>query len=125
MATPTTTVVAAVCAVLALAACGAQALMFNLPANGQRCLRDEMQANQLVAGEYEVSEAPGQNVHYIVSSLLRCRLCAGVGCGWLGEHTHTRIPGEQAPNKSATSISHTQIATIVEMVTCFLFVCSV
>lgn len=69
MATPkATNVVAAVCAMLALAACGAQAIMFNLPANGQRCLRDDMQANQLVAGEYEVSEAPGQVLQFIVSS---------------------------------------------------------
>lgn len=49
------------------------ALMFNLPANGQRCLRDEMHPNQLVVGEYEVTVIPNQQVHYVVS--MNERLC--------------------------------------------------
>lgn len=50
-----------------LAALGAEALMFNLVPNAQKCLRDEMQAHQLIVGEYEVTDAPGQHIHYVVS----------------------------------------------------------
>lgn len=42
------------------------AIMFNLEPNTQKCLRDEMQAHQLVLGEYEVSDAPGQKIDYVV-----------------------------------------------------------
>lgn len=45
----------------------AQAIMFNLPPNTQKCLKEDMQAHQLVAGEYEVSTAPNQKVDYVVS----------------------------------------------------------
>lgn len=41
--------------------------MFNLVPNSQKCLRDEMQAHQLIVGEYEVSDAPNQHIHYVVS----------------------------------------------------------
>lgn len=41
-------------------------IMYNLHPNTQKCLRDEMQANQLVLGEYEVSDAPGQKIDYVV-----------------------------------------------------------
>lgn len=42
------------------------AIMFNLEPNTQKCLRDEMQAHQLVLGEYEISDAPGQKIDYVV-----------------------------------------------------------
>jgi len=44
----------------------AQAIMFNLPPNTQKCLKEEMQAHQIVAGEYEVSTAPGQKIDYVI-----------------------------------------------------------
>lgn len=45
----------------------ANGIMFNLPPNTQKCLREELQQNVPVKGEYEISEAPGQKVDYIVS----------------------------------------------------------
>lgn len=45
----------------------AQGIRFNLDPNSQKCLRDEMQAHQLVLGDYEISEAPGQTIDYVVS----------------------------------------------------------
>lgn len=42
------------------------AIMFNIEPNTQKCLRDEMQAHQLVVGEYETSDAPGQKLDYVV-----------------------------------------------------------
>lgn len=44
----------------------ASGVMFYLNPNMQKCLRDEMQAKQLVIGEYEVTDVPGQRVDYIV-----------------------------------------------------------
>lgn len=46
-----------------------QAIMFNLHPNTQKCLKEEMQAHQIVLGEYEVSSAPGHKVDYVVSYL--------------------------------------------------------
>lgn len=44
-----------------------KAIRFNLQPNTQKCLRDEMNANMLVVGEYEVLAAPnGQLVSYEV-----------------------------------------------------------
>nr|BAM18299.1 integral membrane protein, Tmp21-I [Papilio xuthus] len=40
--------------------------MWSLAPNTQKCLKEELHANVLVAGEYEVGEAPGQRVDYIV-----------------------------------------------------------
>lgn len=45
----------------------ADAIMWSLAPNTQKCLKEELHANVLVAGEYEVSEATGQRVDYIVS----------------------------------------------------------
>lgn len=45
-----------------------QAIMFQLQPNLQKCLKDDMQGNQIVAGEYEVTGAPGQKINYVVSS---------------------------------------------------------
>ncbi|XP_053661048.1 transmembrane emp24 domain-containing protein bai [Anopheles marshallii] len=42
------------------------AIMFRLGPNTQKCLRDEMQGNQIVAGEYEITNAPGQKIDYVV-----------------------------------------------------------
>jgi len=52
--------------VLALLIADVQCLMWYLEPNAQKCLREEVQADVLVTGEYEVSEAPGQRVDYII-----------------------------------------------------------
>ncbi|KAL3288925.1 hypothetical protein HHI36_003370 [Cryptolaemus montrouzieri] len=41
-------------------------IMFNLAPNTYKCLKEELQQNVPVIGEYEISEAPGQKVDYIV-----------------------------------------------------------
>lgn len=46
---------------------GTDAIMWTLAPNTQKCLKEELHANVLVAGEYDVTEAPGQRVDYIVS----------------------------------------------------------
>jgi|GEM_PF-5750096 len=45
-----------------------QGIMFHLQPGAVKCLREELQANVLVTGEYDVSEAPGQQVDYSVIS---------------------------------------------------------
>ncbi|XP_017467815.1 PREDICTED: transmembrane emp24 domain-containing protein bai [Rhagoletis zephyria] len=40
-------------------------VMFNIKPNSQKCLKEDIQPNQLVKGEYEVSNIPGQIVDYI------------------------------------------------------------
>lgn len=50
-----------------LGACCVHGIMFNLLPNTQKCLREEIQANQPVMGEYEATDAPGQKIDYIVS----------------------------------------------------------
>lgn len=45
----------------------ADAIMWNLAPNTQKCLKEELHANVLVVGEYYVTEAPGQRVDYFVS----------------------------------------------------------
>lgn len=51
--------------------------MFRLAPNMQKCLKDEMQGNQIVAGEYEVTGAPGQKINYVVSDGICCLRCGG------------------------------------------------
>lgn len=41
--------------------------MWSLAPNTQKCLKSELQASVLVAGEYDVQEVSGQRVDYIVS----------------------------------------------------------
>lgn len=48
---------------------GCSAIMWSLAPNTQKCLKEELHANVLVAGEYEVSQAAGQKIDYIVSKL--------------------------------------------------------
>ncbi|KAJ8724143.1 hypothetical protein PYW07_008123 [Mythimna separata] len=45
---------------------GTDAIMWNLAPNTQKCLKEELHANVLVAGEYEVTEVAGQRVDYII-----------------------------------------------------------
>ena len=41
-------------------------IMFHLHPNMQKCLREELKKDVLVVGEFEVSDAPGQRVDYVV-----------------------------------------------------------
>ncbi|XP_046971170.1 transmembrane emp24 domain-containing protein bai [Vanessa cardui] len=45
---------------------GCDAIMWSLAPNTQKCLKEELHANVLVAGEYEVVEVKGQRIDYIV-----------------------------------------------------------
>ncbi|XKL62413.1 hypothetical protein PGB90_002246 [Kerria lacca] len=45
----------------------AECIMFHLPSNNRKCLREELKQNALISGEYEVSEAPNQRVDYVVT----------------------------------------------------------
>lgn len=47
--------------------CYVECIMFHLPPNSQRCLREELRENVLITGEFDVSEAPGQRVDYVVT----------------------------------------------------------
>ncbi|KAK6638730.1 hypothetical protein RUM43_006997 [Polyplax serrata] len=42
------------------------AIMFHLEPNTRKCLREELQANVLVTGEFDVTEIHGQKVDYVV-----------------------------------------------------------
>lgn len=53
-----------ICAVL-----NVDCIMWNLEPNTQKCLKEELQKNVLITGEFEVSEAPGQKIDYVVCSL--------------------------------------------------------
>jgi len=53
-------------AILCLIAYHANAVMFYLDPNTQKCLRDQVQAHQLVVMEFEVSDAPGHQIDYVV-----------------------------------------------------------
>ncbi|XP_026273626.1 transmembrane emp24 domain-containing protein bai [Frankliniella occidentalis] len=44
----------------------AEGIMWFLEPNTQKCLKEELQQNVLVTGDYEVSPAPGQKVNCIV-----------------------------------------------------------
>ena len=46
--------------------CRVDGIMFDLNPNTQKCLKEDMPANQDITGEYEVSEVPGQVIDYIV-----------------------------------------------------------
>lgn len=56
--------------ILCLIAYHANAVMFYLDPNTQKCLRDQVQAHQLVVMEFEVSDAPGHQIDYVVCILL-------------------------------------------------------
>ncbi|XP_019865210.1 transmembrane emp24 domain-containing protein bai [Aethina tumida] len=42
-------------------------IMWNLQPNTQKCLKEELQQNVPVIGEFEVSEVPGQRIDYVVT----------------------------------------------------------
>lgn len=45
---------------------GCNGIMWTLSPNTQKCLKEELHANVLVAGEYEIVQVQGQRVDYIV-----------------------------------------------------------
>lgn len=45
----------------------AHGIMFYLEPNSHKCLKEEVHANVLVTGEYDVSEALGQTNDFVVS----------------------------------------------------------
>lgn len=52
--------------VLATVTVDVKCIMFKLEPNAQKCLKEELQSNVLVSGDYEISEVPGQKVDYSV-----------------------------------------------------------
>jgi hypothetical protein len=51
-------------------------IMWKLQPNVQKCLKEELQSDVLVTGDYEVQDAPGQKVDYIVCTLkMTCINC--------------------------------------------------
>ncbi|XP_069681944.1 transmembrane emp24 domain-containing protein bai [Periplaneta americana] len=57
---------ALVAAVIAILIVNVDGIMWKLQPNAQKCLKEELQSNVLVTGDYEVQEAPGQKVDYVV-----------------------------------------------------------
>lgn len=55
------------CVIFAYALVIANCLMFRLPANSRRCLKEEIQKGVLVSGEFELSDAPGQRADLLVT----------------------------------------------------------
>ena len=53
--------------VLSLFLVSAECIMWTLKPNTQKCLKEELQGNVPVIGEFEVSEAMGQKVDCVVS----------------------------------------------------------
>lgn len=44
-----------------------QAIMWSHAPNAQKCMKEDLKTNVLVTGDYEVEEAPGQKIDYVVS----------------------------------------------------------
>jgi hypothetical protein len=44
-------------------------IMWKLQPNVQKCLKEELQSDVLVTGDYEVQDAPGQKVDYVVCTV--------------------------------------------------------
>lgn len=52
---------------LSLIALEVYGLMFDLPPNGRKCLREEVQKDVLVTGDFGISEVPGQRTDVMVT----------------------------------------------------------
>ena len=52
-----------------------ESVMFYLPANSKRCLKEEIHKDVLVTGEYTLSEGPGQKTNLRVSNILHSSVC--------------------------------------------------
>jgi hypothetical protein len=62
-------ITALVLTVVALLIVSADGIMWKLQPNAQKCLKEELQSNVLVTGDYEVQDAPGQKVDYVVCTV--------------------------------------------------------
>jgi len=49
---------------------GVDGIMFHLHPNMQKCLKEELQVDVFMSGEYDVTDAPGQKVDYVVRSFI-------------------------------------------------------
>ncbi|XP_014249941.1 transmembrane emp24 domain-containing protein bai [Cimex lectularius] len=56
-----------ICFCLLLSVFNVNSIMFYLPPNAQKCLRENLKKDDLVIGSYEVTMAPKQHVDYIVT----------------------------------------------------------
>jgi hypothetical protein len=54
--------------VIAVLIINVDGIMWKLQPNAQKCLKEELQSDVLVTGDYEVQDAPGQKVDYVVRS---------------------------------------------------------
>lgn len=59
-------ITALVFTVITLLIVSVDGIMWKLQPNSQKCLKEELQSNVLVTGDYEVQDAPGQKVDYVV-----------------------------------------------------------
>jgi hypothetical protein len=55
--------------VIALLIVSVDGIMWKLQPNAQKCLKEELQSDVLVTGDYEVQDAPGQKVDYVVCTV--------------------------------------------------------
>jgi len=55
--------------VIALVTVSVDGIMWKLQPNAQKCLKEELQSDVLVTGDYEVQDAPGQKVDYVVCTM--------------------------------------------------------
>jgi len=54
---------------IALVIVSVDGIMWKLQPNAQKCLKEELQSDVLVTGDYEVQDAPGQKVDYVVCTI--------------------------------------------------------
>ena len=59
--------------ILSICVVNIECLMFNLGRNQRKCLKEEIHKDVLVTGEYEISDAPGQQANLRVWSLIFVR----------------------------------------------------
>lgn len=55
--------------VIAVLIINVDGIMWKLQPNAQKCLKEELQSDVLVTGDYEVQDAPGQKVDYVVCTM--------------------------------------------------------
>jgi hypothetical protein len=60
---------AIVTVVIAFFVVNVDGIMWKLQPNVQKCLKEELQSDVLVTGDYEVQDAPGQKVDYVVRTV--------------------------------------------------------
>ncbi|KAL3873256.1 hypothetical protein ACJMK2_036394 [Sinanodonta woodiana] len=56
-----------ICILCSICMLNIDALMFHLSPNQKKCLKEEIHKDVLVTGEFELSDAPGQKTHLVVT----------------------------------------------------------